>query len=91
MDLQSTYMGLTLKNPLVVSACQPLSEDIDNIKRMEDAGAGAVVLYSVFEEQLELERYELHHHLTAGTESFPESLSYFPSVQIGRASCRERV
>ncbi len=78
MDLSTTYLGLKLRTPLVPSAAPPLSEDIDNIKRMEDAGAAAVVLYSLFEEQLRLERYELHHHLTHGTESFPEALTYFP-------------
>jgi dihydroorotate dehydrogenase (fumarate) len=79
-DLTTTYMGLKLRTPLVVSAAQPLSEDIANIKRMEDAGAAAVVLYSLFEEQLTLEKLELYHHLTAGTESYAESLTYFPEV-----------
>ena len=78
MDLRTDYLGLALRTPLVVSACGPLSEDLGNIKRMEDVGASAVVLYSLFEEQLRLETHELHHHLTAGTESFPEALSYFP-------------
>ncbi len=78
MDLRTEYMGLQLRSPLVVSACGPLSEDIGNIRKMEDAGAGAVVLYSLFEEQLRLETQELHHHLEAGTESFPEALTYFP-------------
>ncbi len=78
MDLRTTYLNLQLRTPLVVSACAPLSEDISNIKRMEDAGASAVVLHSLFEEQLRLERQELHHHMTAGTESFPEALTYFP-------------
>ena len=78
MDLRTTYLNMTLRTPLVVSACGPLSEDIDNIKRLEDAGASAVVLYSLFEEQLRQERHELEHHLTAGTESFPEALTYFP-------------
>jgi dihydroorotate dehydrogenase (fumarate) len=78
MDLRTNYLGLTLRNPLVVSACQPLSDEVGKIRQMEDAGAAAVVLYSLFEEQLRLERYELDHHLSAGTESFPESLSYFP-------------
>jgi dihydroorotate dehydrogenase (fumarate) len=77
MDLTTTYLGLTLRSPLVPSA-SPLSEDIDGIRRMEDAGAAAVVLYSLFEEQLVQDRYELHHHLTAGTESFAEALTYFP-------------
>ncbi|QZZ23200.1 dihydroorotate dehydrogenase-like protein [Leptothermofonsia sichuanensis E412] len=79
MDLTTTYMGLRLRSPLVPAA-SPLSEDIDNIKRMEDAGAAAVVMHSLFEEQLRLERYELHHHLTYGTESFPEALTYFPEL-----------
>ncbi|MDM9581545.1 MULTISPECIES: dihydroorotate dehydrogenase-like protein [unclassified Nostoc] len=77
MDLTTTYLGMKLRSPLVPSA-SPLSEDIDNIQRMEDAGAAAVVMHSLFEEQLHLERYELHHHLTHGTESFPEALTYFP-------------
>jgi len=80
MDLTTTYLGLKLRNPLVPSA-SPLSEQIDNIKRMEDAGAGAVVLYSLFEEQIRYERYELHWHLTHGTESYPEALTYFPEPE----------
>jgi dihydroorotate dehydrogenase (fumarate) len=77
MDLTTTYLGLRLKSPLVPSA-SPLSEDLDNIKRLEDAGAAGIVLYSVFEEQIRSERYELHHHLTQATESYPEALTYFP-------------
>ena len=77
MDLTTNYLGLKLRSPLVVSA-SPLSEDIDNIKRMEDAGASAVVLYSLFEEQLRQDRLELHQHLEQGTESFAEALTYFP-------------
>ena len=77
MDLSTTYLGLTLRTPLVPSA-SPLSEEIDNIKRMEDAGASAVVLYSLFEEQIVQERFELHDRLTQGTESFAEALTYFP-------------
>jgi dihydroorotate dehydrogenase (fumarate) len=68
---------MKLRTPLVPSA-SPLSEEIDNIKRMEDAGASAVVLSSLFEEQILLDRYELHHHLTHGTESFAEALTYIP-------------
>lgn len=77
MDLKTKYLGLTLKSPLVVSA-SPLSEYQQNIKMMEDAGAGAVVLYSLFEEQIRIDEQELHYHTTMGTESFAESLSYFP-------------
>lgn len=79
MDLKTKYMGLTLRSPLVVSA-SPLSEYIQNIKMMEEAGAGAVVLYSLFEEQIRLEQHELHYHTTHGTESYAESLSYFPDM-----------
>ncbi len=77
MDLTTNYLGLNLRTPLVPSA-SPLSEEIDNLKRMEDAGASAVVLHSLFEEQLRQDRAELHHHLEQGTESFPEALTYFP-------------
>ncbi|MEO8429261.1 MAG: dihydroorotate dehydrogenase-like protein [Verrucomicrobiota bacterium] len=77
MNLKTTYLGLKLRTPLVVSA-SPLSESLDNIKLMEDAGASAVVLYSLFEEQIRYERYELHQNTTQGTESYPEALSYFP-------------
>ncbi|MBP0017868.1 MAG: dihydroorotate dehydrogenase-like protein [Cyanobacteria bacterium SBLK] len=81
MDLTTTYLGLKLKSPLVPSAAAPLSENIDNLKIMEDSGAAAVVLHSIFEEQLTQEEYELHHHLSYGTESFPEALSYFPEPE----------
>jgi len=77
MDLTTTYLGLKLRTPLVPSA-SPLSQDLDDIRRLEDAGASAVVLYSLFEEQLRQESAELDHHLSAGTESFAESLTYFP-------------
>jgi len=77
MDLSTNYLGLKLRSPLVPSA-SPLSEDLDNLKRMEDAGAGAVVLHSLFEEQIRYERYELHWALSQGTESYPEALTYFP-------------
>ncbi|WP_413161680.1 dihydroorotate dehydrogenase-like protein [Capilliphycus salinus ALCB114379] len=78
MDITTTYLGLNLRSPLVPSAAAPLSEDLDNIKRLEDAGAGAVVLHSLFEEQLLREKFELQHHLEYGTESFAEALTYFP-------------
>ncbi len=78
VDLRTNYMGLELRTPIVPSSAAPLSEEIDNIKRMEDAGASAVVLHSLFEEQLLREKFELHHHMEYGTESFPEALTYFP-------------
>ena len=79
MDLSTTYLGLKLPSPLVVSA-SPLSRDVDGICRLEDAGASAVVLYSLFEEQLRQEEMDLQYHLAAGTESFAESLTYFPQA-----------
>jgi dihydroorotate dehydrogenase (fumarate) len=79
MDISTQYLGFKLKNPLVVSA-SPLSEDVHNIRLMEDCGAAAVVLYSLFEEQLEQEDKELEHHLSEGTESFAEARTYFPMV-----------
>lgn len=77
IDLRTTYLGLHLPTPLVASA-SPLSQEIDSICRLEDAGASAVVLYSLFEEQLRQESYELEHHLAAGTDSFAEAASFFP-------------
>jgi dihydroorotate dehydrogenase (fumarate) len=79
MDMSTNYMGIRLKNPLVASP-SPLCEDVDNIRRMEDAGAAAVVLHSLFEEQITLESRELDRYLTQGTERFAESLTYFPDL-----------
>ena len=80
MDLKTTYLGLKLRTPLVAAA-SPLSEEIENIKRMEDAGASAVVLYSLFEEQLRQDRAELVRQLEQGTDSFAEALTYFPEPE----------
>jgi dihydroorotate dehydrogenase (fumarate) len=77
MDLSTTYLGLSLKNPIVPSA-SPLSHSLDGIKRLEDSGAAAIVMYSLFEEQIEHESAELEHYLSYGTESFAEALTYFP-------------
>ncbi len=77
MNLSTNYLGMTLRSPLVASA-SPLSETTDNIRRMEDAGVGAVVLFSLFEEQIRREREALFHHLTSGTDSFAEALTHFP-------------
>ncbi len=79
MDLTSTYLGFTLKNPLVVSA-SPLAEEIDNLRKMEDAGASAIVLHSLFEEQITLESQELDQRLSETTGAFAEALSYFPDL-----------
>jgi dihydroorotate dehydrogenase (fumarate) len=93
MDLTTTYMGMTLKNPIVPSS-SPLSENLDNIRRMEDAGAGALVMYSLFEEQITLESHQLDHYLNYGIETFPEALSYFPEMEtykVGPEQYLERV
>jgi len=79
MDLTTTYMGLALKNPLVPSS-GPLTANSDSIRELEDAGAAAVVLHSLFEEQITHEAEELAHLTTQGTESFAESLTYFPEA-----------
>ena len=79
IDLSTTYLGMKLRSPLVVSA-SPLSRDVDGICRLEEAGASAVVLYSLFEEQLRQEEADLNYHLAAGTESFAESITYFPQA-----------
>jgi len=79
-DLTTKYMGIPLKNPLVVSP-SPLSEGLDNIRKMEDAGASAVVMHSLFEEQIRLEELGLDRNLNQGTETYWESPSYFPDIQ----------
>lgn len=76
-DLRTTYLGLELPHPLVASA-SPISKDLDGIKRLADAGAAAIVLFSLFEEQIRHERAALAHLTEVGTESFAEALSYFP-------------
>ena len=77
MQLNTTYMGIELAHPVVASA-SPLSEQLDNIRRMEDAGAAAVVLFSLFEEQIVHETAAMEHFLSQGGDSFAEALSYFP-------------
>jgi dihydroorotate dehydrogenase (fumarate) len=77
IDLKTNYLGLQLRTPLVASA-SPLSQEIDSIRHLEDAGASAVVLYSLFEEQLRQESIELEQHLAEGTDSFAEASSFFP-------------
>jgi dihydroorotate dehydrogenase (fumarate) len=79
IDFSTQYLGLKLKGPIVVSST-PLAESIDNIRRMEDAGAAAVVLTSLFEEQLALESRALDEDLSRGTDSFAESLDYLPEM-----------
>jgi dihydroorotate dehydrogenase (fumarate) len=79
MDLTTTYMGMTLKNPIVPSA-SPLSQNVDNIRQMEDAGASAMVMHSLFEEQITAESQQLDHFLSYGEESFAEALTYYPEM-----------
>jgi dihydroorotate dehydrogenase (fumarate) len=79
MDLSTTYLGLNLNHPVVPSA-SPLSQSLDGIRRLEDAGASAIVMYSLFEEQIVGESHLLDHFLTYGTESFAEALNYFPEM-----------
>ena len=88
MDLSTTYLGLKLRTPLVVSA-SPLSEEIDSIKQLEESGASAVVLYSLFEEQLRHESAELAENLEHGTFSTPEALTYFPEPEEFRLGPEE--
>ncbi len=78
VDLTTTYLGLNLKNPLVASP-SPFSEKVDNVKKMEEAGFSAVVMYSLFEEQIIHESLELDHYLSQGTDSFVEAQSYLPN------------
>ena len=77
VDLTTTYMGLPLAHPVVASA-SPLSKDLDGIKRLEDGGASAIVMFSLFEEQIRAEQEALEVLSAAGSDSFAESLSYFP-------------
>ena len=80
MNLTTKYLGLTLKNPLV-SAAGPLAESVSTVRELEDAGASAVVLHSLFEEQIRHEAEELDHFLAYGTESFAEAVTYFPKAE----------
>lgn len=79
MDLSTTYLGLKLKNPIVPSS-SPLSRHVSTLRRMEDAGAAAVVLYSLFEEEIRMESKTLNEYLTQGTEIYPESITFFPEA-----------
>jgi dihydroorotate dehydrogenase (fumarate) len=76
-DLSTTYLGLNLKNPLVAAA-SPFSKNIDKARKLEEAGISAIVMYSLFEEQIIHESLELDHYLTLGTDSFAEAMSYLP-------------
>jgi dihydroorotate dehydrogenase (fumarate) len=82
-DLRTKYLGLDLKNPIVHSA-SPLSESLDNMKKLEDAGCSAIVMHSLFEEQIQQESRQLDHYLSYGSQSFAEALSYFPEAESYR-------
>jgi dihydroorotate dehydrogenase (fumarate) len=79
MNLKTNYLGLTLRTPLVPSA-SPLSERLDNIKRMEDAGAAAVVMHSLFEEHLSFERHQFHHYIIGEADGYAEARAYCPDM-----------
>jgi dihydroorotate dehydrogenase (fumarate) len=79
MRLSTTYLGLTLKHPVVASA-SPLSRTLDGVRRLEDAGASAIVMYSLFEEQITLESNILDHYLSYGADGNAEAISYFPEM-----------
>jgi len=76
-DLSTTYLGLHLKNPIVASA-SPLSKKLDRARKLEEAGVAAIVMYSLFEEQIIQESLELDHYLSRGTDAYPEALSHLP-------------
>lgn len=80
VDLSTSYLGLSLKNPVIASA-SPISKKLDGFRKLEDAGASAVVMYSLFEEQIVHESLALDHFLNRGTDTYAESLTYFPDLQ----------
>jgi len=81
LDLSTTYLGLRLKNPLVASA-SPLSKKVETVQRLEEAGLAALVMYSLFEEQIIHESLELDHYLRRGSDSFAEAMSYLPEAGV---------
>jgi dihydroorotate dehydrogenase (fumarate) len=86
-DLGTTYLGLPLHSPLVVGAALPLSEHVEQLRELEDQGAAAVVLHSLFEEQIEQEQLALHWHASQGEESYGEALSYLPQAAAVHGGC----
>jgi len=81
MNLNTNYMGLELKNPIIAGA-SPLTASTDSIKRLEDAGAAAIVLHSIFEEQINHESHEIDHFLFKGSDSYAEAVGYFPDMDL---------
>jgi dihydroorotate dehydrogenase (fumarate) len=88
IDLSTKYLGMTLKSPLVASS-SPMCEDVGNVRRMEDAGAAAIVLHSLFEEQIERESDDMDCFLSNGSELSAESVTHFPEL-IGEVNLPER-
>ena len=82
MDLTTSYLGLTLRTPLIPSACGALSDSLGKIRALEDAGASAIVMHSLFEEEILHESQELDHYLTYGSYHYAEALSYFPEQRV---------
>lgn len=80
VDISTSYLGLQLKNPVVASA-SPISKKLEGLRKLEDAGASAVVMYSLFEEQIVRESLALDHFLSRGTETYAEALTYFPDLE----------
>jgi len=81
MDLTTSYMGLKLKNPIIVGA-SPLTASFESIKALDENGAAAIVLHSIFEEQINHEIHEIDHFLFKGSEDYAEALGYFPEVTL---------
>ncbi len=81
MDLGTRYLGIDLPHPLVVSACNPLSRDLDACRRAEDAGAAALVMFSLFEEEIRMEEDSVDFFTGTGIDSFAEASDYFPTLQ----------
>lgn len=81
MKLDTSYMGIPLKNPIIAGA-SPLTASADSIKQLEDAGAAAIVLHSIFEEQINHESHEIDHFLFKGSESYAEAVGYFPDMEL---------
>jgi dihydroorotate dehydrogenase (fumarate) len=79
MSLTTNYLGLVLRNPIVASS-SPLSHSVDSIRRLEDAGASAVVMYSLFEEQITFDSFYVDHYLRSNANSFAEPVSFFPEM-----------
>ena len=86
-DLRTSYLGLRLSNPLVVSA-SPLSGSLDTLRRLEEAGAAAVVMHSLFEEQVEHEELHVHHVMEMGAHAQPEACAYFPELDAAHDRLR---